>query len=55
MKTPGQVWVEINILPKVGKDAFTYELSDHLPLWVQINTDNDGHQLDQIIKVKKEV
>ena len=42
------------LLPKVGKDAFTYELSDHLPLWVQINTDNDGHQLDQIIKVKKE-
>lgn len=42
------------LLPKIAKDDFTYELSDHLPLWVQINTDNDGHQLDQIIKVKKE-
>lgn len=41
------------LLPNVGKDDFTYELSDHLPLWVQINTDNDSHQLDQIIKVNK--
>jgi hypothetical protein len=24
------------------KTAFTYELSDHLPLWVQIRTDGDG-------------
>lgn len=41
------------LLPNVGKDDFTYELSDHLPLWVQINTDNDGHQLDQIIRVER--
>lgn len=32
------------------KSKFTYQLSDHLPLWVQLNTDNDDQQLDQIIK-----
>lgn len=35
------------------KTKFTYQLSDHLPLWVQLNTDNDDQQLDQIIKGKK--
>jgi hypothetical protein len=24
---------------KLTKTEFTYELSDHLPLWIQINTD----------------
>lgn len=37
------------------KTKFTYQLSDHLPLWVQLNTDNDDQQLDQIIKGKKGV
>lgn len=37
----------------ISKDDFTYQMSDHLPLWVQINTDNDGHQLDQLIRAKK--
>ena len=32
------------------KKAFTYQLSDHLPLWIQINTDIDGQELDQIIQ-----
>lgn len=31
------------------KSAFTYQMSDHLPLWMQINTDIDGFQLNQII------
>jgi len=31
------------------KDEFTYELSDHLPLWIQINTDTFDEKLDQII------
>jgi exonuclease III len=31
------------------KAKFTYELSDHLPLWIQINTDTLDEQLDQII------
>lgn len=32
------------------KSAFTYQMSDHLPLWMQINTDIDGQQLEQIIR-----
>jgi endonuclease/exonuclease/phosphatase family metal-dependent hydrolase len=35
---------------QLTKTKFTYELSDHLPLWVQLNTDIDGEELDQIIK-----
>ena len=29
---------------------FTYQLSDHLPLWMQIHTDIDGQKLEQIIQ-----
>lgn len=32
------------------KEKFTYQLSDHLPLWMQIRTDIDGQQLEQIIR-----
>lgn len=35
------------------KTDFTYQLSDHLSLWVQLNTDNDDEQLDQILNPKK--
>jgi endonuclease/exonuclease/phosphatase family metal-dependent hydrolase len=28
---------------------YTYQLSDHLPLWVMIQTDTDDEQLDQIL------
>ena len=42
------------LFPGMGKDEVTYQLSDHLPLWVQINTDNDAHQLDQIIRAKRD-
>ncbi len=31
------------------KTEFTYEISDHLPLWIQINTDTLDERLDQII------
>ncbi|MEZ4232417.1 MAG: endonuclease/exonuclease/phosphatase family protein [Polyangiaceae bacterium] len=31
------------------KRQFTYELSDHLPLWVQINTDIEAERLDQLL------
>lgn len=31
------------------KDEFTYQLSDHLPLWIEINTDILDEKLDQII------
>ena len=32
------------------KSAFTYQMSDHLPLWMQINTDVDGMELEQIVQ-----
>ena len=32
------------------KQKFTYQLSDHLPLWMQINTDISGFKLEQIIQ-----
>ena len=34
---------------RMTKREFTYELSDHLPVWVEINTDNDGEVLDQVV------
>ncbi|BDG72898.1 endonuclease/exonuclease/phosphatase family protein [Roseomonas fluvialis] len=41
------------LFPDLTKDAFTYQLSDHLPLWIQIRTDIDGAQLDQLIQRKR--
>ncbi len=38
------------LFPKLTKSAFTYQLSDHLPLWIQVNTDNDTQQLEQLIR-----
>jgi endonuclease/exonuclease/phosphatase family metal-dependent hydrolase len=32
------------------KAEFTYQMSDHLPLWIQINTDIQGQQLQQIVQ-----
>jgi exonuclease III len=32
----------------ITKDKFTYQISDHLPLWMQINTDIDGETLEEI-------
>jgi endonuclease/exonuclease/phosphatase family metal-dependent hydrolase len=32
------------------KEKFTYQLSDHLPLWIQIGTDIDGQELAQLIR-----
>lgn len=34
------------------KTQFTFQISDHLPLWIQLNTDIDGSMLDQIIQRK---
>ena len=38
------------LFPRLTKAAFTYQLSDHLPLWIQVNTDNDTQQLEQLIR-----
>jgi endonuclease/exonuclease/phosphatase family metal-dependent hydrolase len=32
------------------KKVFTYQLSDHLPLWLQINTDIEAQKLEQIVQ-----
>ena len=38
------------LFPKgMTRTQFTYQLSDHLPLWMQINTDLDDMKLEQII------
>jgi endonuclease/exonuclease/phosphatase family metal-dependent hydrolase len=34
----------------LDKTGFTYELSDHLPLWVQLDVDTEEERLDQIIR-----
>jgi len=41
------------LFPGISKEDFTYQLSDHLPLWVQVNTDDDAFKLNQLIKAKK--
>lgn len=35
------------------KSAYTYQLSDHLPLWVQLDTWTDDEDLDQLIGSKR--
>ncbi|HSF96374.1 MAG TPA: endonuclease/exonuclease/phosphatase family protein [Thermohalobaculum sp.] len=39
--------------PGKTKKDLTWELSDHLPLWMQIDTWSDDETLDQIIRSKK--
>ncbi len=34
----------------LNKGDFTYQLSDHYPLWIQVDVDTENEQLDQIIK-----
>lgn len=35
------------------KAKFTYELSDHLPLWAQLDTDTEDEELDQLLSDRK--
>jgi endonuclease/exonuclease/phosphatase family metal-dependent hydrolase len=42
-----------DLFPGLEKTAFTFQMSDHLPLWMQINTDIEGEKLDQIIRAGK--
>jgi endonuclease/exonuclease/phosphatase family metal-dependent hydrolase len=39
------------LFPRLTKQAMTYQLSDHLPLWVQINTNTEEHTLRAIAGV----
>jgi endonuclease/exonuclease/phosphatase family metal-dependent hydrolase len=36
------------------RDKFTYQMSDHLPVWIQIKTDIEGFRLNQIVQEGKD-
>jgi len=38
---------------KFSKLEFTFQLSDHLPLWLHIDTDTESERLDQILNPKE--
>lgn len=38
------------LFPGMSKTDFTYQLSDHLPLWMQVCTDIETQKLEQIIR-----
>lgn len=42
------------LFASLTKSEFTYQLSDHLPLWIQINTDIESTRLDQLIQRKRQ-
>lgn len=51
----GDGWGELYPEAKSAYDQdYTYQLSDHLPLWVMIDTDIDSEQLDQILAPSRE-
>ncbi len=33
-----------------SRTKFTFQMSDHLPIWIQVKTDIDGYRLDQIVQ-----
>ena len=41
------------LFPALTKEEFTFQMSDHLPLWIQMNTDIDGFVLEQLIQRKR--
>jgi hypothetical protein len=38
---------------KYTRQQFSFQLSDHLPLWIQVKTDIDGYRLDQIVQASR--
>ena len=38
---------------KYTRAKFTFQRSDHLPIWIQVRTNNEGFRLDQIIREAK--
>ena len=41
------------LFPDLTKSEFTYQISDHLPLWIQVNTDTSDERLDALLKRRK--
>jgi endonuclease/exonuclease/phosphatase family metal-dependent hydrolase len=42
-----------DLFPGMDKLKFTFQMSDHLPLWMQVNVDIAGEKLDEIIRAGK--
>jgi endonuclease/exonuclease/phosphatase family metal-dependent hydrolase len=42
-----------DLFPAMDKLKFTFQMSDHLPLWMQVNIDIAGEKLDEIIRAGK--
>ena len=42
-----------SLFTDLTKSEFTYQLSDHLPLWIQIETDTSDEKLDAILRRRK--
>lgn len=42
-----------DLFPGMDKLKFTFQMSDHLPLWMQVNIDIAGEKLDEIIRAGK--
>ncbi|MGH9510442.1 MAG: endonuclease/exonuclease/phosphatase family protein [Terriglobales bacterium] len=38
------------LFPDLTREKFTYQMSDHLPLWIQVKTETADEELDQIIR-----
>jgi endonuclease/exonuclease/phosphatase family metal-dependent hydrolase len=39
--------------PKMTQNEFTYQMSDHLPLWLQLRTDVESERLDQVLASRR--
>ncbi len=39
------------LFPDLTKEEFTYQLSDHLPLWIEMNTWIEDEQLDRVLQM----
>jgi endonuclease/exonuclease/phosphatase family metal-dependent hydrolase len=37
------------LFPNLSKDEFTFQVSDHLPLWIQVKVDTLDEKIDQLI------
>ena len=41
------------LFPDLKENAFTYQLSDHLPLWIMVKTETTDEELNQILNRKR--
>lgn len=38
-----------DLFPRLDKAAFTFQMSDHLPLWIEVNTDVQQRRLESVL------